>query len=303
MTRTVTCGIVILALFFAHRVLADCNDVTAVDAARAAADAQCDCATAIDHAHYVKCVAAVANARARSHSLPRRCRRAVIRCAAKSACGTPDAVTCCIPQERGTADAELRGVPHEAEDTDAESSVPATCTVVPSAAVCAAAGGTVGGCPSCCDACGVEGCATTTSSPPATTTSTTRPSSTTRPATTTTSTPVARATTTTTLGPQTHTVTVVVGQGDGLTFTPSVLTINRGDTVHWVFASDGHNVVGGMTGVPDGRFCSPSDTNCRSAPLFNAGATYDHTFTTTGTFPYYCSPHFALGMTGTITVQ
>jgi plastocyanin len=33
------------------------------------------------------------------------------------------------------------------------------------------------------------------------------------------------------------------------------------------------------------------------------GATYDHTFTTTGTFPYYCSVHFFLGMTGTITVQ
>jgi plastocyanin len=32
-------------------------------------------------------------------------------------------------------------------------------------------------------------------------------------------------------------------------------------------------------------------------------ATYEHTFTTAGTFPYYCSVHFMLGMTGTITVQ
>jgi len=33
------------------------------------------------------------------------------------------------------------------------------------------------------------------------------------------------------------------------------------------------------------------------------GATYEHTFAQAGTFPYYFSVHFALGMTGTITVQ
>jgi plastocyanin len=33
------------------------------------------------------------------------------------------------------------------------------------------------------------------------------------------------------------------------------------------------------------------------------GMTYDHTFTTAGTFPYYCSLHSTLGMTGTIIVQ
>jgi plastocyanin len=30
---------------------------------------------------------------------------------------------------------------------------------------------------------------------------------------------------------------------------------------------------------------------------------YDHTFTTAGTFPYFCAPHASSGMVGTIVVQ
>ncbi len=89
----------------------------------------------------------------------------------------------------------------------------------------------------------------------------------------------------------------------GLTFAPATLTIRSGDTVHWVFASDGHNVVSGSNGTPDGKFCSPNDVNCRNATLSGAGATYDHTFATPGRFPYFCAPHFAVGMTGVIIVQ
>jgi polyisoprenoid-binding protein YceI len=54
---------------------------------------------------------------------------------------------------------------------------------------------------------------------------------------------------------------------------------------------------------PSNRFCSPSDTGCDNPPLSNMGAMYEHTFAQAGMFPYYCSVHFSLGMTGTITVQ
>ena len=37
--------------------------------------------------------------------------------------------------------------------------------------------------------------------------------------------------------------------------------------------------------------------------LSNVNHTYDVTFTTKGSFPYYCSAHYTMGMTGTITVQ
>jgi plastocyanin len=110
------------------------------------------------------------------------------------------------------------------------------------------------------------------------------------------------ATTTTTQAPhQTH--TVMVGPDGTLVFSPASLTIQVGDTVHWVWASPGHSVVSGTNGTADNQFCSPSNTSCDNPPLSNVGATFDHTFTTAGTFPYYCSVHFTLGMTGTITVQ
>jgi len=61
--------------------------------------------------------------------------------------------------------------------------------------------------------------------------------------------------------------------------------------------------VSGTDGTPDNRFCSPDNTRCDNPLLSNAGATYDHTFGARGTFPYYCSVHFPLGMTGTIAVR
>ena len=102
------------------------------------------------------------------------------------------------------------------------------------------------------------------------------------------------------IAPQTH--TVMVGQ-DGLTFTPARLTIHVGETVRWVWVTAGHSVVSGTNGTADNQFCSPDDTGCANPPLSNAGATYHHTFANPGTFPYYCSVHFFLGMKGTIMVQ
>ena len=158
-----------------------------------------------------------------------------------------------------------------------------TCSVKPSAPKCTVPKGGaafVGTVPSCCDSCAAGSCAE------ATTTTTTAPG----------------AATTTILGrPQTH--TVMVGEGGALVFTPATLTIHAGDTVRWVWGSPGHSVVSGTNGNADNRFCSPSDSGCANPPLSNQGATYEHTFGHVGTFPYYCSVHFFLGMTGTITVQ
>lgn len=95
---------------------------------------------------------------------------------------------------------------------------------------------------------------------------------------------------------------VSVGQG-GLTFSPQNLTIVAGDTVRWTWASSGHTVTSGTGGVADNKFCSPTDTSCATAPTTNSGGTYSHTFTTAGSFPYFCRPHAGAGMTGTITVQ
>jgi plastocyanin len=102
--------------------------------------------------------------------------------------------------------------------------------------------------------------------------------------------------------PMSTTHMVLVGS-DGFTFSPSSLTVQVGDTVEWSWSSSGHTVTSGSQCSADGQFCSPGDSNCASAPLSNQGATYSHTFSTAGTFPYFCTPHCDFGMVGTIVVQ
>ena len=100
----------------------------------------------------------------------------------------------------------------------------------------------------------------------------------------------------------THTVTVGPSSNP-LTFSPASLTIKRGDTVKWVWDTSGHTVTSGTSCTADGKFCSPNDTNCGFGTTSNVGAMYQHTFTTAGTFPYFCATHCTLNMVGSVTVQ
>jgi plastocyanin len=82
----------------------------------------------------------------------------------------------------------------------------------------------------------------------------------------------------------------------GLSFSPSALTINQGDTVTFTYAGGSmpHNAV-----ADDGSFNSGSASS--SAWTYTTPA-----FNTTGAFRYYCVIHGApggVGMSGTITVQ
>ena len=75
------------------------GDNQAVIDARAAAEATCGpCDSAANHGAYVKCVAGVANDRASAEppTLPKNCKGKVKKCAARSTCGKPGAVRCCI---------------------------------------------------------------------------------------------------------------------------------------------------------------------------------------------------------------
>jgi plastocyanin len=98
-------------------------------------------------------------------------------------------------------------------------------------------------------------------------------------------------------------VEVMVGPVGDHRFLPPVVTVDAGTTVRWFWTSAGHNVVSGANGVADGLFCSPSNQNCASAPVSAAGASFDYTFTKPGTYPYFCAPHYSVGMKGTVVVQ
>lgn len=135
-------------LLAARDVRAACDDPGAVAATRAAADAQCElegngCTSATNHGQYVACVAQKTNAAVLAGTLPKECKGAVKKCAAKSTCGKAGFVTCCRhkPKSDGT--------------------IATKCTIKRDAAHCLPPkGGTA--CPgthaSCCDACPGDSC-------------------------------------------------------------------------------------------------------------------------------------------------
>lgn len=78
-------------------------------------------------------------------------------------------------------------------------------------------------------------------------------------------------------------------------FDKQSITITEGDTVTWANAD----------GV---SHTTTSGTNCKAdnqwnSGLLSQGASFSHTFTTEGTYPYFCAPHCSGGMTGTVTVK
>ena len=75
-------------------------------------------------------------------------------------------------------------------------------------------------------------------------------------------------------------------------FTPSDLTIDVGDTVHWVNVQGNHNVVA-------------DDNSFRNGDPSTDPWTYDLVFTSPGSNPYYCELHGSSGgngMSGVVTV-
>src|SRR5438132_7303666 len=90
------------------------------------------------------------------------------------------------------------------------------------------------------------------------------------------------------------TVDVTVAPNGQLVFSPSSVTINPGDTVRWTWAATFHSSTSGIPGMPNGIWDSG---------ILNQGATFSHTFNSTGSFPYYCTPHGGCcGMVGMVTV-
>jgi plastocyanin len=91
--------------------------------------------------------------------------------------------------------------------------------------------------------------------------------------------------------------TVDIGAG-GFTFSPDPQTVAVGDTVHWVWDGFNHSTTSGSC---DATSCTP-DLRWNSG-ITNTGATFDFTFTTPGTYNYFCLVHGpSFNMRGTIIV-
>ena len=88
-------------------------------------------------------------------------------------------------------------------------------------------------------------------------------------------------------------IDVSMGSGGNLIFEPSDVTINAGDTVH--FVNDmlpPHNI------IVEGR----ADLS-RESLMFNPGESQDILFADAGDYNFFCGPHQGAGMVGTIHVN
>jgi plastocyanin len=87
---------------------------------------------------------------------------------------------------------------------------------------------------------------------------------------------------------------VLIGSG-GLRFSPTNTLISVNDSVIWSWLTSPHSTTSGngTTGTPNGLWDSG---------VASAGHKFTNTFTTAGTFAYYCSVHFSSGMTGQVFV-
>jgi hypothetical protein len=114
-------------------------DAASIAAARAAIDQACDCEGARNHGQYVRCAAAVLKAEVGAGNLPKSCKGAVQRCAARSTCGKAGFVTCCRTNAKGKTSCSIK-------------SSMARCTAPRGGSAC------VGNFSSCCEACDGDGC-------------------------------------------------------------------------------------------------------------------------------------------------
>ena len=90
---------------------------------------------------------------------------------------------------------------------------------------------------------------------------------------------------------------VDVGPANSLSFSPSTINVNTGDTVNWEWKFSGHSTTSGTNCTFNGP-----GPNAWDSGILGSGATFQFTFNTAGSFPYFCSPHCFFGMVGTVNV-
>ena len=95
---------------------------------------------------------------------------------------------------------------------------------------------------------------------------------------------------------------VKMGSDSGqLVFIPDEIKICKGDTVTWTNNKGGpHNVVFDEDAIPSGV---SQESISMDDQLGDEGATYTKSFSTKGSYGYYCEPHAGAGMLGTLIVE
>ena len=101
-------------------------------------------------------------------------------------------------------------------------------------------------------------------------------------------------------GNATTSVSIVSGSSTltDTAYQPNPIQVSVGNTITWTNDdSQPHTVTSGSNGQPDNKFNSSPNFN----PLMAPAATFSHTFTEAGEYPYYCALH--PNMVGTVSVS
>ena len=97
----------------------------------------------------------------------------------------------------------------------------------------------------------------------------------------------------------------VVGMTNTMKYTPDTVRVAVGQTVRWENSSA---VMHTVTADPEEAFKDESVKLPDGASTFNSGNldpkdTFEYTFEVAGTYRYFCIPHEAVGMVGTVIVE
>ena len=96
----------------------------------------------------------------------------------------------------------------------------------------------------------------------------------------------------------------MVTEGSNYFFNPIGLYVEPGETITWRIKSGSHSSTAYKEGNGPAKVTRiPSGAKAwDSGVLSEQGATFEHTFETTGTYDYFCIPHKTLGMVGRLVV-
>ena len=89
------------------------------------------------------------------------------------------------------------------------------------------------------------------------------------------------------------------------TFEPKTITVKTGDTVVWKNVSDMTHSITDVSSQAASAADAAVPPNAKEfdSGLIEPGKEYSHTFTVPGTYKYFCIPHEAVGMLGTVIVS
>ena len=103
-----------------------------------------------------------------------------------------------------------------------------------------------------------------------------------------------------------------ISMAEGQVFAPDELTVSAGDSVTWTNdSSEAHTVTAYDDKIPTGStYFSSGGASSEDVArdeledgLVAEGETYEFTFEEPGSYSYFCIPHEAQGMVGTIVVE